>query len=228
VARAHDGAETAVCETRATGRSSVVSARVRSGWRVVELDLAAPTLRVPARVSLDLGATAKAWLADRAARAAAARGECGALVSIGGDIATAGEAPATGWRIRVTDDHRSAPDAPGQTIAIRCGGVATSSTAVRRWIASGRSMHHIIDPATGAPASSCWRTVSIAARDCAEANIAATAAIVRGARAVAWLERLALPARLVDNRGHVTAVARWPCERASREEQAVTAAGAAA
>jgi thiamine biosynthesis lipoprotein len=190
----------------------LVSARVRSGWRVVELGLFTRTLRVPAGVHLDLGATAKAWAADRAARAAAAACGCGALVAIGGDIATAGQASDGGWRIHVTDDHRSSPSAPGQTITIHSGGLATSSTAVRRWCARGRAMHHIIDPATGAPARTRWRTVSVAAADCAQANIAATAALIRGARAVAWLEGLRLPARLVDERGDVTIVAGWPQE----------------
>ena len=40
-------------------------------------------------------------------------GGCGVLVSLGGDIATAGPAPAGGWRIHVTDDHRSDATAPG-------------------------------------------------------------------------------------------------------------------
>jgi thiamine biosynthesis lipoprotein len=194
-----------------------VSARVRRGWRVVDFDADARTLRVPAGVRLDVGATAKAWVADRAARAAAAAGDCPALVGVGGDIATAGGAPDGGWRIHVTDDHRSAPSAPGQTIAIRSGGVATSSTTVRRWSARGREMHHIIDPATGMPTDSCWRTVSVAAYDCAQANIAATAAIVRGARAVGWLERLALPSRLVDVDGRATPVAGWPADELAHD-----------
>lgn len=217
-------------------RTPAVSARVRSGWRVVELDPLARTVRVPAGVRLDVGATAKAWVSDRAARAAAAAGGCGALVSVGGDVATAGEAPAGGWRIHVTDDHRSTAAAPGQTVAIRSGGLATSSVAVRRWSAHGASMHHIIDPSTGAPARSCWRTVSVAARDCAEANIAATAAIVRGAGALAWLEAIGLPARLVDHRGRASYAGAWPRERASsetaparsRREPAAPAAGIAA
>ena len=71
-------------------------------------------------------------------------------------------------------------------------------------------MHHIIDPRTGAPAVSPWRTVSVAAADCVDANTAATAAILRGERAPRWLEELALPARLVDGAGRVTAVAGWP------------------
>ena len=58
-------------------------------------------------------------------------------------------------------------------------------------------MHHIIDPVTGAPARTRWRTVSVAAANCTDANTASTAALMRGGGARGWLERLGLPARLV-------------------------------
>jgi len=195
--------------------------RVRSGWRAVALDRDAHAVRLPCGIRLDLGATAKALAADRAAAAAYARSAHGVLVSLGGDIATAGPAPADGWRVHVTDDHRSDPRAPGQTISIRSGGLATSSTTVRRWRHEGRTMHHILDPATGAPARTCWRTASVAAEDCAQANIAATAAIVRGPAAPDWLRELGLPARLQDRRGIVTTVGDWPAPRERREAPAL-------
>lgn len=192
--------------------------RSRTGWRTIELDAATRTVRIPAGVRLDLGATAKAWAADRAAAAVYAASGSGVLVALGGDIATAGAAPAGGWRIRVTDDHRSQPSAPGQTISIRSGGLATSSTTVRRWSHQGRTMHHIIDPCTGAPARTCWRTVSVAAADCAQANIASTAAILRDGSAIEWLAGLGLPARLHDRQGHVTTVGDWPAPRTDDAE----------
>lgn len=192
------------------GRPLTVTFSARGGWRTVKLDRERSTIELPRAIKLDLGATAKAWAADRAARAAAAAGECGVLVSLGGDIATCGEAPQRGWQIRVTDDHRSEPDAPGQTIAIHSGGLATSSTAVRRWSHAGHTMHHIIDPATGAPVCDTWRTVSVAAADCADANIATTAALVRATRAPAWLARHGLPARLLSWEGGVTLIGEWP------------------
>jgi len=189
-----------------------VTARVLSGWRTVELDREHATIRIPSGIKLDLGASAKAWAADRAARAAVAAAGCGALVSLGGDISTCGSSPPGGWRVHVTDDHRSAPDAPGQTITISSGGLATSSTAVRRWSHEGHTMHHIIDPATGLPVKDTWRTVSVAAADCADANIAATAALVRAAGAPAWLTSSGLPARLLAWDGAVTVIGGWPAE----------------
>jgi thiamine biosynthesis lipoprotein len=189
-----------------------VIASVRPGWEAIELDRERSTLRIPVGVKLDLGATAKAWAADRASKAVHEEMGCGVLVSLGGDISTAGPSPASGWRIHVTDDHRSGPDAPGQTITIAGGGLATSSTTVRRWRQEGRTMHHIIDPSTGAPVAEVWRTVSVAALDCTDANIAATAAIVRGEDAPEWLAELDLPARLVRPDGDVLKVGSWPRE----------------
>ena len=81
---------------------------------------------------------------------------------------------------------------------------------MRRWSHAGDTMHHIIDPATGAPARGPWRTVSVAAADCADANIATTAALVQGQHARAWLAAQALPARLVDERGGVLTLGGWP------------------
>ncbi len=175
-------------------------------------DSAARTVRIPAGFTIDLGATAKAWAADRAAQAAAQAAGCGALVGIGGDIATSGAAPARGWAVHVTDDHRDDHRAPGQTVTIRSGGLATSSTAVRRWRHRGRTMHHIIDPATGAPARGTWRTVSVAAASCADANIATTSALIRAGAAPAWLARLGVPARLVSRTGRVYTIGAWPAD----------------
>jgi len=66
------------------------------GWRVVDVDVAAGTVRVPDGVELDLGATAKAFAADRCARLAADLCGCGVLVALGGDIAVGGEPPSGG------------------------------------------------------------------------------------------------------------------------------------
>ena len=189
--------------------------RRAGGWQRIELDDAHSTVRVPAGIELDYGATAKALAADVAAASAAEDLAGGVLVSLGGDIAIAGPAPAGGWPVRVTDDHSAHASAEGQTIALRSGGLATSSTTVRRWRRDGADLHHILDPASGRPAESCWRTVSVAAACCVDANIASTASIVRGERAPEWLDSLGLPARLVALDGTVTFAGDWPAEQAS-------------
>jgi thiamine biosynthesis lipoprotein len=181
------------------------------GWREVRLD--GRSLTLPGGVQLDLGATAKAWAADRSVTRIAAQTDSGVLVSLGGDIAVAGPPPADGWRIRVQDVTGPAgdiPEGPHALIAIRDGGLATSSTTARRWRRGGDVLHHILDPRTSLPAEPVWRTVSVAAGSCADANAASTAAVIRGRRALAWLTRLGLPSRLVDATGAVFTVAGWP------------------
>jgi thiamine biosynthesis lipoprotein len=195
------------------GRSSMtreVTVRRLSSWQRVQLDVEGLTVRIPRGASLDLGAVAKALAADRAAAAAAHAAGCGVLVAVGGDIAVSGAAPPERWHVRVTDDHRSSAGACGQTVTVRGGGLATSGSTVRRWWRDGREMHHIIDPSTGSPARSPWRTASVAAASCVDANIAATAALVKGKHGAAWLRERLLPARLVDHAGAVTCIGGWP------------------
>ena len=207
-----------------TGRAAPPEPGYVPGWQSVRLD--GRRLRLAAGVLLDLGATAKGLGSDRAARAAAA---CvpggGVLVSLGGDIAVAGEAPLGGWPVLVSDEpgqHGRAPAArgagqvcapeepPGQQVRLPAGALATSSVRCRQWRRGGRMVHHIVDPRTGLPAAGPWRTASVAAANCAEANAAATAAIVAGEQAAGWLAAQGLPARLVAHDGSVCLLGGWP------------------
>jgi thiamine biosynthesis lipoprotein len=199
----------------ADGPPVTLTVRAAPGWRLVHLDQERRLLSLPPGMTLDLGATAKAWAADRsAARLAGALG-CGVLVGLGGDIAVAGQPPEGGWRIRVQDvtgRPEDPPAGPAAVVAIQSGGLATSSTTARRWRRGGTALHHILDPRTGLPAPEYWRTVSVAAASCADANTASTAAIIRGDKAADWLANLGLPARLVDVAGNVQTVAGWPAD----------------
>jgi thiamine biosynthesis lipoprotein len=177
------------------------------GYAAVQVDEASSSVLVPRGVRLDLGATAKALAADMAAVAAAAAAGCGVLVALCGDVAVAGDSPADGWQIRVTDDHRHGDD-PGQTVTITDGGLATSSVTVRRG-ADGVT-RHVIDPATGLGAAGPWRTATVVAPSCTDANTASTAAIVLGSTAPAWLETRQLPARLVSEDATVRYTGGWP------------------
>ena len=200
-------------------QATVLAPAPAAGWRCVWLDEEACRVRVPAGVQLDLGATAKALAADRAASAVAAATGAGVLVNLGGDIAVAGPAPERGWRVQIADDlpDPSAPGVrvvrrPGPVVAIWDGGLATSGTASRRWRRGGQDLHHIVNPGTGRPVSSCWASVSVAGASCVDANTASTAAILRSAAAASWLEGLTMPARLVRANGTVLTTGGWPDE----------------
>jgi thiamine biosynthesis lipoprotein len=71
-------------------------------------------------------------------------------------------------------------------------------------------MHHILDPHTRLPAVGPWRTVSVTAATCVDANTASTAAIVLGHRAPEWLADHGLAARLVGANGEIERVGGWP------------------
>lgn len=187
------------------------------GWQSVEFSAHRREVRLRRGVELDLGSTGKGLASDLAASAALAAiradggpDQGGALVSLGGDIAVEGTPPDGGWRILIAEDSETPSDAAGEVVAIRSGAIATSSTTVRRWRRGDRTLHHVIDPRTGGPVDSAWRTASVAATSCVEANTAATAAIVMGRDAIAWLEAAGLPSRLVALDGSVTRLNGWP------------------
>jgi thiamine biosynthesis lipoprotein len=184
--------------------------RPAPGWRSIGWNPELRLLRLPAGCALDLGATAKALAADRAAGRAASAAGCGVLVNLGGDLATAGQPPRGGWRVAVADGHATAnsPDTP--VVSIDHGAMATSGTTERSWTRGGTVRHHIIDPATGDSVPPVWCTVSVTAANCVDANTASTAAVVMGERALAWLASAGLPARLVAADGSVRRVGGWP------------------
>jgi hypothetical protein len=191
-------------------RGTLQRDRARSGARA-----RADSGRCRARPRRDGQGAAADRAADRALEHSA-----GVLVSLGGDIRVGGESPAHGWVVRISDDHRAAPSEPGQSVSISVGGLATSSTTVRAWTRGDHAAHHIVDPATGAPARVVWRTVSVAASSCLGANVATTASIVQGEGAVAWLAACGLPARLVRASGEVVTCGGWPADEQERAASA--------
>ena len=199
------------------------------GWQAVRLSLRTRSVLLPHGVELDLGSTGKALAADMAAAAALrCMGRGGVLVSLGGDMASAGDLPPGGWRVLAAEDSNVAPDAPGEVIGLHGGAVATSSTTVRRWESGGIALHHIIDPATGLPVEGPWRTVTVVAGTCVDANTAATAAIVRGVDAPGWLAALNVPARLVATDGAILRIGGWPTPDVIADAPAAAALAAAA
>jgi thiamine biosynthesis lipoprotein len=91
----------------------------------------------------------------------------------------------------------------GGSVCVTGGGLATSSIARRIWLRGGAMQHHLIDPATARPAVTPWRDVTVAAGTCVAADIAAKAALLRGASGPAWLDALGLAGRFVTTGGDV-------------------------
>ena len=205
-----NGYDTDFSSVASQGAALRLVAKRVPGWQAIHFNAAARTVLIPRGVVIDLGATGKALAADLAAAAAARATGGGVLVSLGGDISVAGEPPPGGWLVQVSEDSAAPIEEGEETVGITAGGIATSGTTIRRWTRGGVVLHHIIDPATGLPVDSPWRTATIAAASCVDANIASTAAIVMGDDAVAWLKIRGLAARLVDREGRVRRVGGWP------------------
>ena len=136
----------------------------------------------------------------------------GAIVDLGGDIAAWGSPPDRGpWRIAIAD-----PRSDGTTLGVlqlEQGGVATSGRNARRFGPAG-SLHHLIDPDTGAPASRGPLAVTVVAPDPAEAEGHATALGISGlAEAVSHLaEHPELGALFVDATGETHSLGALPLE----------------
>ncbi|HEY6960530.1 MAG TPA: FAD:protein FMN transferase [Gaiellaceae bacterium] len=140
----------------------------------VEVDAANRRVRVGDRTAIDLGATAKGWIAARAL--AVMRDSWpqlpGAVVDLGGDVAVSGEPPGGGpWRIAVESPRTGAT---AGTIRLRGGGAATSGPIRRRFGPRG-ALHHLIDPATLRPARAGALAATVVAADPVEADAHATA-----------------------------------------------------
>ncbi|WP_405056297.1 FAD:protein FMN transferase [Kribbella sp. NBC_01505] len=179
---------------------AAASARV-AGWQQVQLNRKLALLGVPEDAALDLGATAKAWTADRAALVLSKRYGCAVLVEIGGDLCAAGQ-PTEPWVVTVAERAGE----PGVLVTLAHGGLTTSTRTARSW----ETGHHIIDPRTGRPAEGPWRTASVWAQTAVRANTFSTALIATGEAAVGRLTLAGHPARMVANDGEVTEVAGWP------------------
>lgn len=176
-------------------------------WREIEVAPAGAQarVRIPADVSLDLGAVGKGWLADRLADVVSAAMGCGVIADMGGDLRIIGAGEP--WVVSV-DPGTS----PSHSLQITDGGLATSGTGKRHWrTADGTAAHHIIDPRTGRPAEITWSSASVLAADARGANTAATAAIILGSDAPAWLSDRRLDAWLVGPGGQAR-TGRWPAQ----------------
>ncbi|HYA67728.1 MAG TPA: FAD:protein FMN transferase [Acidimicrobiales bacterium] len=180
------------------------------GWWTIELDTRLRTICVPEGVRIDVGSSAKAYVADRAAAIIAANTGGGVLVSLGGDIATGGAPPPDGWQVGIAMDSSAPLSAVDQVVALEHGALASSSPGVRTWDRDGRRRHHIVDPRTGDCAPEFWRLVSVVAPTCVEANALSTAAVVWGRSALPPLVDRSRPARLVRHDGEVIALNGWP------------------
>ena len=182
------------------------------GTSAIHLDRDAHTVTLDPPCQLDLGASAKALVVDLVADEVSASG--GVVVELGGDVAVRGEGPEGPWAIAVSDSLAEGRDEP--RVALRHGGIATSSTATRTWRVGERTVNHIVDPRTGRCARGLYTTATVSASDCVLANAFATAALLWNEDASYHIAQAGWSARLVRRDGSVEFVGGWPDDEAAR------------
>ena len=121
-------------------------------------------------MSLDFGALAKGYAAEKAAKAAISAGADSFALSVGGNVVTCGEKPSGRWEIGIED-----PDG-GLLTTVKVAGecVVTSGDYQRYFEVGGVRYHHIIDPDTLYPADM-WRSVTVISNSSADADALSTA-----------------------------------------------------
>ena len=207
------GYDRSIERLEAEGPGPARSATPAGRWRRIAYDRDRGWVALPAGVRLDFGGIGKGFAVDYALRTLPA-GCGGVLLGAGGDLAAHGPAPAGGWLC----DIAATPDAPAETtVALGAGALATSGLGRRQWARDGERLHHLIDPRTGRPGTSPWRSVTVAARSCLVAEVAAKVAWLRGADGPGWLAGLGLPGRLVGLDGGVALVGNWPAPAGGKD-----------
>jgi thiamine biosynthesis lipoprotein len=155
------------------------NARGAPGCAEIRLAASVSTITLPDDVQLDLGGIGKGYAADIVATELLERGAQGALVDLGGDMRCVGTAPwDEGWLIDIEDPF--APQAaPLLRLALGHGAVVTTTPLKRAW---RNGAHHLIDPTTGAPATTGIAAVTVVAGEAWWAEALAKAAYFAGPR----------------------------------------------
>ncbi len=122
-------------------------------WRDVVVDAKATTvkLRRPG-MRLGLGGIAKGYAVDRCAAVLRGEGLTDFMVQAGGDLFVAGSKGPTNWMVGVRDPRGGPRDIIAR-MPIKDHAFSTAGDYERSFVLDGKRYHHIIDPATGYPAT---------------------------------------------------------------------------
>jgi FAD:protein FMN transferase len=194
--------------TSTRGRSE---ATVLGGYRSIQCDDDTHTIRLDPEQRIDLGGIGKGWAVDLALEAAVSRPDI--CINAGGDIAARGSPGIDdGWTITLEDGGQDEPG-PGTgrpvTVLIRDAAMATSTVLKRRWSVD-ENLHHLIDPRTGRPSESPFRSVTAVAASCAQADVAAKIALLMGEDGLAFLEERGMHGLAVRHDGSTVSTSLWP------------------
>ena len=172
-----------------------------SGYHGILVDESSRTVMLPANVGFDPGGIGKGYAADLVAAELLAHGASGVCANVGGDLRVAGEAPRGGWTVAIEHPFRKAP---AVMVALDAGAVATSTRTKRVWGTAGDRRHHLIDPATQAPAATGLASATILAAEAWQAEVVAKGAFLAGlSEGLFLVAATGTEGLLIDDRGSV-------------------------
>ncbi|HEY4032449.1 MAG TPA: FAD:protein FMN transferase [Ktedonobacteraceae bacterium] len=182
-------------------------------WRDIHIERAVRLVKLPPGINVEFGGIAKGMAVDAALESLRQEGIDTALVNAGGDLAVLGVPPQENqWPIEVQGKTRS------WVIPLHHGAFATSGVARRRWQQGAYMRHHLIDPRTGLSAQSGLWSVTVAAANCEQAEVAAKVAFLLGVeQGCEFLRRHFLAGLLVQEDGTWMSVGSWPREAMLKE-----------
>ncbi|MDW3177137.1 MAG: FAD:protein FMN transferase [Acidimicrobiia bacterium] len=136
-------------------------------------------VRLPIGSAFDPGGVGKGLAADILMEDLLGAGAKWALVSLGGDLRFGGdELLRRGWETHI--EHPGNPGHVWGSVRISSGALATSSTMSRRWHHQGVQRHHLLNPATGRPASGSRLAATVHADEAWWADVIAKVLVVDG------------------------------------------------
>ncbi len=186
--------------------AEVKRAQATTGIRHLILDPGNHTVRFDIEgLVVDLGGIAKGYAVDLAAAKLREEGVNAALVDAISSSQTIGDKPGNGkgWSIAMTN-----PRDPNNWLAeITVPGSTTINTSgdfQQYYDYNGVRYHHILDPATGAPARASISVTILSAEDSTQAEILTKAAFILGyPRGMELMQQMGVDAILTDSSGQV-------------------------
>lgn len=163
-------AERATAGTRPAA-AELARLRARGGWP--DLRYSASVVSLAPGSALTLNGIAQGYIADRIAALLEAEGLTDILIDTGEHRALGGHPDGGVWPVKL---------AQGGEVGLRSRALATSAPLGTAFDAAGK-LGHILHPATGEPAATLWRAISISAPSAAVADALSTAACLAGSRA---------------------------------------------
>jgi FAD:protein FMN transferase len=137
-----------------------------------------------AGMALDLGAIAKGYAADEAARIIVNEGVDSGIIDLGGNIFAMGEKKESGgkgayWRVGIQDPRVDRGNYIG-ILSVKNRSVVTSGVYERFFEKDGKRYHHIFSTSNGFPVDNSLLSVTIVADDSIDADALSTATFALG------------------------------------------------